>query len=262
MGNQNSQQQSTPKQTTQSPQVDPEELSPLNKCSNNDCGNKYSVPDTPNNIGGWQTDRTICMDCNREKIFKLVYNNLKRNNFPREFWNIANDEYFKKFINWDSPAFKHNAKGIKRVKDRLTTENNLIALLGSHGTGKTLLGCYLAACMGYWRKSLYYTKQNELSIRIRGSYNSKTETEWDIYRELINVNFLVIDEIGAFVGGSDADSRYLQAIISGRHDKQKSLVLISNLDYEQFIAAMGSWITDRLKGSHVSILNFSGDSMR
>ena len=107
-----------------------------------------------------------------------------------------------------------------------------------------------------------YVKQNELSIRIRGSYSNAKETEWDIYKELVNVDFLVIDEIGAFLKGSDADNKYLQAIISGRHDREKPLILISNLNQEKFIETVGSWIEDRLKGENVSILDFSGESHR
>lgn len=96
-----------------------------------------------------------------------------------------------------------------------------VLLLGSNGTGKTMLGCALALSLGGVRFTMY-----ELSARIRAGYNNG-ESEIEIMNDLLSYPLIVIDEIGR-TKGSEAELNWLSYLIDKAHTRGIKLLLISN----------------------------------
>lgn len=208
----------------------------------------------------------LCKTCWLEKQFNTVKLKMRTANFPKEFHTILFDNYEYEKINWE--YLEKNTEGefekmLENLMNTLSDEYKMILLLGYHGTGKTMLASWLASGIVWRGYKVHYTKQAAFNLRIRGSYAPDSdETEKQIYEKIMIPDLLVLDEIGSYTAGTDAERRYLQTLITLRHDLRKSMILVSNLDLKQFGEYCGSWVKDRLKENHVSILNFSGQSYR
>lgn len=97
-----------------------------------------------------------------------------------------------------------------------------LILLGSFGTGKTMLASALAILFGGVRVTTF-----EISARIRAMYNSREGTEIDVLDGLLEYPFIAIDEIGR-TKGSEAELNWLSYLIDKAHTRGIPLVLVSN----------------------------------
>ena len=141
------------------------------------------------------------------------------------------------------------------------TRGEGLIFLGRPGTGKTHLACAIGMELCNRGEYVLYQKTADIMRRIKDTYsrNSK-ETETGIYRQLLDYDLLIIDEVGRQVG-SEAEKLMLFEIINGRYEHCKPIVLISNgtfAELREYITEAGF---DRLKEIGKSVI-FSGESMR
>lgn len=121
-----------------------------------------------------------------------------------------------------------------------------IVMVGDNGTGKShLAAATVRHVVTKHLRSARYLTAEDLFLRVRASYNDRTESEADIFAELVAPDLLVIDEIG--IGrGTHHETDMLAAVLSRRYDAMRSSILISNLPPAGLREYLGDRVTDRL----------------
>lgn len=123
---------------------------------------------------------------------------------------------------------------LKATKEIIERRSGNLVMIGTTGTGKTMLANIAARELG--GKVIQLLK---ISCDIRKSYNSNSEkSEIDILEELVELPFLAIDEIG-YTNNSDAIKSWLSYIIDGRYSEEKPTMLIGNLHFKRDCADGG-----------------------
>lgn len=120
---------------------------------------------------------------------------------------------------------------------------------GVWGVGKSHLVCSIAKyIVNRWIKRgghspVYYVTEPQMFNRIRASFNrsnGNTETEQDVYRQLINVPLLIVDDMGK---EDVSDPRFVQrvwfSVINGRYDNMLPMVITANLNPDEISHHLG-----------------------
>lgn len=144
-------------------------------------------------------------------------------NIPVDYWFLDMDEFVgdktlvKKYNEVTVDIEKAYAQGLK------------LCFAGSHGLGKSYVcSCILKRVVETGRSALYTTLSDIISIM-----TSKDEAKDDVRRELIEVDFLVIDEFDPrFMGTSDLAvdlyGRIIEPVIRTRIQNKLPLLLCTN----------------------------------
>lgn len=136
-------------------------------------------------------------------------------NVEPEYYDLTLDDYVAET---ESQNTAKNA-----AKKLLKRELSKLVLVGSFGTGKTMLGSILAKSMNGKIYTMY-----EISTMIRNSYTANAKkTELEIVNELATIPFLVIDEVGR-TNNSNAERDWLSYILDKRHARRLPFVLLGN----------------------------------
>jgi len=97
-------------------------------------------------------------------------------------------------------------------------------------------------------------------VREAKSFNS-TVSESEVIEAFAAYDLLIIDEVGV-QSGTEAESRALFDVFNERYQNLKPTILISNLNAEDFVAAVGNRIADRIKEDGGEFLFFNWESAR
>lgn len=136
-------------------------------------------------------------------------------NIEPEFYDYTIDSY--------QPKTESQKKAKLAVQHMMKTGFGKIILLGSCGTGKTMLASIAAKHFGGKVYTMY-----EISTMIRQSYTPKAEkSELEIVNELASIPFLAIDELGR-TKGSSTEQNWLSYILDKRHTRRLPFMLLSN----------------------------------
>jgi len=149
-------------------------------------------------------------------------------------------------INKAWAACKDYASKFKPYQPR--TSSSLV-LYSSHiwGVGKTFLVCSIIHdILDRWEGEPQYCPvrfitEPQLFLRVRATFNNHySETENDIYKELMRIPLLILDDIGK---EEVADSRFVQrvlfAVIDGRYQNMLPIVITTNLDTDALDRHLG-----------------------
>uniref|UniRef100_A0A6M3KH06 Putative IstB domain protein ATP-binding protein n=1 Tax=viral metagenome TaxID=1070528 RepID=A0A6M3KH06_9ZZZZ len=112
-----------------------------------------------------------------------------------------------------------------------------------------------------------YTTETQLLARIRRTYDNRgvdSETEYDIYSELENIEHLLIDDVGKV---RPRDYSFLQGvyfrIIDTRYTNEMPIVITTNLGFSDLEAHIGGACADRLREMcGQNIIKMAGKSYR
>ncbi len=151
------------------------------------------------------------------------------------------------------------------------------------GVGKTHLGIAILRHVMENEKPLYVSKSNtvflhpcpvlfisepELLNRVTSTYNrdweDKSENEGTIIQKLIDIQLLMIDDIGKHRPTNlEFTRRILFSVIDGRYQKEKPVIITANGNLKDLSKHLGGAISDRLVGmAGTNVCEMSGESYR
>lgn len=128
-----------------------------------------------------------------------------------------------------------------------------IALIGSTGTGKTMLASIIATQISDKGYNIKMLRSSEIAEQAKSTWNKQSQmTERQYLQGLINCDLLVIDEIGeadisVSTEWANKDRERLSAIIDGRYTNRKPTIFTSNFSKQQFVERCGDRAWDRLQ---------------
>jgi DNA replication protein DnaC len=133
-----------------------------------------------------------------------------------------------------------------QVEDRLDSGKGLW-LMGDVGTGKTTLAMLVSKAAAEAGRTVAIYSLPRLLARIRRTYDGEPgeDSYLEFFDRLTSVDLLHIDDLGA-EKRSDWVLEQLYAIVDERYQSQRSMVVTSNLDYDQLKEQIGSRVVSRL----------------
>lgn len=134
-------------------------------------------------------------------------------------------------------------------------------LCGKVGTGKTHLACAIGNYVLSLGKTVKYITTYQAIASIKETYRDSGRSETDVYKEYLEPDLLILDEVGIQFG-SDAEKIIIYQIINGRYASLKPMILISNLNEEGLINYIGETCVDRIKDGEGAIVPFTWCSYR
>ena len=134
----------------------------------------------------------------------------------------------------------------EQIDSRLDSGRGLW-LMGDVGTGKTTLAMLVSKAAAEAGRTVAIYSLPRLLARIRRTYDGEPgEDSYDqFFRRLTSVDLLHVDDLGA-EKRSDWVLEQLYAIVDERYQSQRSMVVTSNLGYEQLKEEIGPRVVSRL----------------
>lgn len=217
-----------------------------------------------------------------EVIQELKYDWLDNCGLPTKYFDKTFDNFDSKL---QSAAFeKMKSYGIRNDDDMEPIKSIVLSSGNIYGVGKTHLVAAVinriikestgAAVQNNGevrtnRRPIHFTTEAALLNRIRATYNhhdnDKHETEEDVYKELLNIRHLFIDDVGKV---RPKDYSFLQGvyyqIIDGRYCNESPIVLTTNLGFTELEAHIGGACADRLNEmcGKENLIKMTGKSQR
>lgn len=229
------------------------------------------------NDTGYITDGLSSKMCNclKQKMYNLEFNkynlyNIEQDTFDKFNYNLYSDVVDKaKYNSKISP--RENIKIIRKICDDFVKnfdspdEKNLL-FVGNSGLGKTFLSnCIANKLLASGKTVLYQTAPVMLDTIINHRFNKNDDlNNLDIYNHILNVDLLVIDDLGTETINNMKFTE-LFTIINSRLLPQKNkitkTIISTNYDIQGLADLYGERIISRFAGNY-NICNFFGDDIR
>lgn len=236
-------------------------LKPNFECSN--CN------DTGYIINSYET--TMC-HCLKQKLFNLEYNksnlsNLEKENFKNFSFDLySNEVNEEKYHSKLSP--RKNMEFIVKLSHNFIDnfENNSqknLLFTGNTGLGKSFLSSCIANELLKKGKTVLYQTAPVMLDTIMDYRFGKENTSKDIYDNLLNVDLLIIDDLGTECINNMKFSELFN-IINTRllnNNKSTKTIISTNLSLERLFSTYDERIVSRLVGNY-DICHFFGDDIR
>lgn len=167
----------------------------------------------------------VCPVCEEEREAKAMAKtkqaaqekSYERRGVAREFWDATVANFVPRC----------DSQKAARVAVRSLCERKIrkVVLLGDNGVGKTHLACAAVKWLGGKRVTVY-----EVGLRLRSTYRTKGESEFEVLDELAKLPFLAIDELGR-AKASDAMKDWFSYIVDKRHSARLPLMICANAHF-------------------------------
>lgn len=215
--------------------------------------------------------KTEMCNCLKQEIFNIEYNKsnisgLQKENFSTFNINKYSDKVDKEKYHSDiSP--RENILNIKKIVEKFIDnfdnpeEKNLL-FIGNTGLGKTFLSNAIAYEILKKRKTvLYQTASNMLDAIIDYRFNKTTN---NIYDTILNVNLLIIDDLGTETMNNMKFTELFNIIntrILNQENKITKTIISTNLNLENIFSYYDERIVSRFVG-YYNICRFFGEDIR
>ena len=216
-------------------------------------------------------ESTMC-HCLKQKLFNLEYNksnlsNLEKENFEHFSFDLYSDEINEeKYHSKMSPRkniefiYKLSQKFIENFED--SNQKNLL-FTGNTGLGKSFLSSCIANELLKKGKTVLYQTAPVMLDTIMDYRFGKANTSKDIYDNLLNVDLLIIDDLGTECINNMKFSELFN-IINTRllnSNKVTKTIISTNLSLDNLFSTYDERIVSRLVGNY-NICYFFGDDIR
>lgn len=219
--------------------------------------------------------KTIMCNCLKQKLLNLSYNRSNLSDIKKQCFENFNENVFSDELN----TLKYKSKCSPR-KNILTIKNacmkfvdnfddleekNLL-FLGNTGLGKTYMSnCIANKLIEKGKTVLYQTSPVLLETVIDNKFNKyKTQKTDNFYNSILNVDLLIIDDLGAECLNSMKISELftiLNTRILNLNNKPTKTIISTNLSIEQIFKIYEERIGSRIAGFY-NIYHFFGEDLR
>lgn len=174
---------------------------------------------------------------------------------------------FDSYITDDNETKENKKKALEIVRDYYEGATYNTILQGKAGTGKSHLAMSTLKYINQYSKEpkkCLFVSIDELMRRIKASFNDKESiyTEANMVRMLSQVDFLVLDDLGAETGSihsekvaTDYTTQILYAVMNARQDKPT--IFTTNLSNENLVKKYDTKLVSRMfKGAEGHFVKF------
>ncbi len=204
--------------------------------------------------------------CPCTKSLNIIIEMLK-SNFPQQHLNIFNEEFFERKVaeipvdEKDKPGKPYNfSKFCSSFLENkpYIIENSCSALFfGNNESGKTYAALYILADFIRNNFSGHYIRFKNYLNLLNSGYTNPDDKK--VMRQIREVKLLVIDELGKENGKAEYATCELEELIKTRQDNMSSTILITNLDYKDFVEVYGNHVKSAFN-KNFKILCFHPDA--
>ena len=220
-----------------------------------------------------QNSNTKMCSCLRQKLFDMEFNtynvyNMQNNTFDKFNTTLYSDKVDNEKYKTDISPRK-NIELIKKIANNFidnfndSKEKNLL-FTGNSGLGKTFLSNCIANELLKKHKTVLYQTAPVMLDTIIAHRLGKSSSDFDIYNHLLNVDLLIIDDLGT-ENINNMKFAELFTIINSRllekKNKVTKTIISTNLDLKNLSSLYGERIISRLVGSY-NICYFFGEDIR
>lgn len=149
-------------------------------------------------------------------------------------------------------AVTHQQKQVRATarafRDAITAEKRwaVLTLVGTTGTGKTLLACELAqSLIDKCSMSVRYCTASQMISEIQATYGRDGKSEEQELMRLTQYDLLVLDEIDA-IRSSENSTLLLTEVINRRYNAERPVVVITNQPINKLAKYVGDRVHSRL----------------
>lgn len=212
--------------------------------------------------------KKVRIKCGCNTSFKIILELLK-SNFPQMHLNITTQELFQRTVvelDVSSPdqkvgnAFNFNKvfmnKFIQNYEFMISNSCSSL-FVGNNETGKTYAALYMLAELVKRDVSGHYLRFKNYLNLLNSSYNNMDDRK--LLNQVRKVKFLIIDELGKEHGKAEYATCELEELIKYRQDNLSCTILISNLDYNDFVKTYGNHVKSAFN-KNFKILVFHPDA--
>lgn len=175
------------------------------------------------------------------------------------------EKSFDNYICGDSPGKKQAFRVCEKYADgfkEIFEKGLCLTLCGLPGTGKTHLACAIINKLGYkWGHKIKFTGVYRAISEVKATFSGKGETEHEVYDRFVDLDLLVLDEVGVQFG-TKTEELIMFEIINRRYEAMKPTIIISNLQAEELKEFIGERVMDRIKEGGGPIIAFDWESFR
>lgn len=220
-----------------------------------------------------QNGKSNMCSCLKQRIFNLEYNKSNIGNLEKENFSTFSFEKYSDEINLEKYHAKisprENIRNIKSICERFIQnfdnpdERNLL-FTGNTGLGKTFLSnCIAYELLKQGKTVLYQTSPVMLDTIIDYRFN-KSNTNNSIIDNLLNVDLLIIDDLGTETINSMKFTELFNIIntrLLNQNHKITKTIISTNLSLNNIFSIYEERLGSRFVG-HYNICRFFGDDIR
>ena len=149
----------------------------------------------------------------------------------------------------------------EHFEDCLASGRSLI-FCGTAGTGKTHLAVGIAKRVIAQGRTAAFTTAMDAIRRVRETYRKGADkTERQVIEEFSRPDLTIIDEVGSQLG-TDAEKVTLFDLINARYERERPMIVMSNLTIAEVEQYMGARAFDRLRENGGQAVTFTWPSYR
>jgi DNA replication protein DnaC len=215
---------------------------------------------------------TPCPECFEEEGRKCVEEQDRKRRIALNESVMRSAEIPQRFANRTLENYTANLPGQKAAlkvaieyadhfEDVLAMGRSLI-FCGTAGTGKTHLAVGIAKRVIALGKSATFTTAMDAIRSVRETYRKTSEiTERQAIARFAQAHLTIIDEVGSQLG-TDAEKVTLFDLINARYERERPMIVLSNLTIREVEQYMGSRAFDRLRENGGQAVTFTWPSYR
>ena len=217
--------------------------------------------------------KSVMCNCLKQKIFNIEYNKSNIGNIEFENFSSFSLNYYSDEINVEKYGLnispRENIKTIKKISENFIknfenpSEKNLL-FTGNTGLGKTFLcNCIAYELLKQGKTVLYQTAPVMIDNIINCRFG-KLDTDSNIIENILNVDLLIIDDLGTETLNNMKLTELFTIInsrILNQNNKITKTIISTNLDLKTIFSIYNERIGSRFVG-HYNICKFIGDDIR